>query len=101
MDSSSGVLATIQQLDPVYADFTQSANQLLSLRRSLNVGSQTGPRADEAAVRLKLDDGQEYPQKGRLLFSEAAVDTTTGQITLRGEFPNPTATCCRACMSAC
>lgn len=89
VDSSSGVLATIQQLDPVYADFTQSANQLLSLRRSLQVGALTGPRAGEAAVRLKLDDGQEYPQKGRLLFSEAAVDTTTGQITLRGEFPNP------------
>ncbi|MCC4247230.1 efflux RND transporter periplasmic adaptor subunit [Stappia indica] len=89
VDSSSGVLATIQQLDPVYADFTQSANQLLSLRRSLEVGSLTGPRPGEASVRLKLDDGQEYPQKGRLLFSEAAVDTTTGQITLRGEFPNP------------
>ena len=89
VDSSSGVLATIQQLDPVYADFTQSANQLLSLRRSLNVGSLTGSHSGEAAVRLKLDDGQEYPHKGRLLFSEAAVDTTTGQITLRGEFPNP------------
>jgi membrane fusion protein (multidrug efflux system) len=89
VDSSSGVLATIQQLDPVYADFTQSANQLLSLRRSLQVGSLTGPSAGEAAVQLKMDDGQEYPHKGRLLFSEAAVDATTGQITLRGEFPNP------------
>jgi membrane fusion protein (multidrug efflux system) len=89
VSSSSGVLATIQQLDPVYADFTQSANQLLRLRRALQVGALTGPSAGEASVRLLLDDGQQYPQAGRLLFSEAAVDTTTGQITLRGEFPNP------------
>ena len=89
VDSSSGVLATIQQLDPVYADFTQSAPPALSRRRSRLGGAHPAPRAGEAAVRLKLDDGQEYPQKGRLLFSEAAVDTTTGQITLRGEFPNP------------
>ncbi|WP_306029138.1 efflux RND transporter periplasmic adaptor subunit [Stappia sp. MMSF_3263] len=88
VDPSSSVLATIQQLDPVYADFTQSANQLLRLRRSLDVGALNGPGSGEASVRLLLDDGQQYPHPGRLLFSEAAVDATTGQITLRGEFPN-------------
>ena len=82
-------LATIQQLDPIYADFTQSANQLLALRRAAKAGEVAGATEDQATVRLFLDDGTEYPHLGRLLFSEAAVDVTTGQITLRGEFPNP------------
>lgn len=87
--NSSENLATIQQLDPVYADFTQSANQLLELRRALKVGALTSSDPGEATVRLLMDDGREYPHAGRLLFSEAAVDATTGQVTLRGEFPNP------------
>ncbi len=82
-------LATIQQLDPIYADFTQSANQLLALRRAAKAGTVDGANEDHATVRLLLDDGTAYPHEGRLLFSEAAVDVTTGQITLRGEFPNP------------
>lgn len=82
-------LATIQQLDPVYADFTQSASQLLALRRAAKQGVVQGANQDQATVKLLLDDGTEYPHQGRLLFSEAAVDVTTGQTTLRGEFPNP------------
>lgn len=82
-------LATIQQLDPIYADFTQSANQLLALRRAAKAGTVAGANENQATVRLLLDDGTAYPHDGRLLFSEAAVDVTTGQITLRGEFPNP------------
>jgi membrane fusion protein (multidrug efflux system) len=89
VDPSGEVLATIQQLDPVYADFTQSANQMLRLRRSLDTRGADGERTGEATVRLLLDDGQEYSHPGLLLFSEATVDTTTGQITLRGQFPNP------------
>lgn len=81
-------LATIQQLEPIYADFTQSSNALLALKRTAQETA-NGRRADEAEVRLRFDDGSEYPQQGRLLFSEASVDATTGQITLRGEFPNP------------
>jgi membrane fusion protein, multidrug efflux system len=81
-------LATIQQLDPIYADFTQPAGDLIRLRKALQDGKlMTG--ANEAKVMLSLDDGTEYDQPGRLLFSEAAVDETTGQVTLRGEFPNP------------
>ncbi len=83
-------LATIQQLDPVYADFTQSANELLRLRRALENGAVTNAEPGEARVQLRLDDGSEYAHAGRLLFLEAAVDATTGQVTLRGEFPNPT-----------
>lgn len=87
--SASGAesLATIQQLDPVYADFTQPANALLQLRQALKAGSLDSSTA--ASVQLRLDDGSAYAHAGRLLFSEAAVDETTGQITLRGEFPNP------------
>ncbi|WGF87961.1 efflux RND transporter periplasmic adaptor subunit [Marinivivus vitaminiproducens] len=87
-NSADQVLAIIQQLDPVYADFTQSANQLLQLRRALDVGALTSADPGEASVRLLMDDGSDYGYGGRLLFSEATVDATTGQITLRGEFPN-------------
>lgn len=86
---AADVLATIQQLDPVYADFTQSAGELLALRRALKLGSLTDPNAGTSNVRLMFDNGSAYPHPGRLLFSEATVDATTGQVTLRGEFPNP------------
>ena len=82
-------LATIQQLDPIYADFTQSAGELLGLRRALQEGAITKGDPDAANVRLLFDDGSQYRHPGRLLFSEATVDATTGQVTLRGEFPNP------------
>lgn len=87
-NAAADILATIQQLDPVYADFTQSANDLLELRRALKLGSLTSSKPGEATVRLLLDDGTLYQHPGRLLFSEAAVDAMTGQVTLRGEFPN-------------
>ncbi len=86
---AADILATILQLDPVYADFTQSANELLHLRRALKAGELGSNKAGEAPVRLLLDDGTPYQHSGRLLFSEAAVDALTGQVTLRGEFPNP------------
>jgi membrane fusion protein (multidrug efflux system) len=88
--SSSGTenLATIQQLDPVYADFTQSATDLIRLRKALEDGALMADN-NSADVKLMLDDGSVYPHSGKLLFSEAAVDATTGQVTLRGEFPNP------------
>ncbi len=81
-------LATIQQLDPIYADFTQSATDLIRLRKALKDGKWMSSK-NEAEVQLILDDGTPYALKGKLLFSEAAVDATTGQVTLRGEFPNP------------
>ncbi len=87
--AATDILAIILQLNPVYADFTQSANELLHLRRALKAGELGSNQAGEATVRLLLDDGTPYQHPGRLLFSEAAVDALTGQITLRGEFPNP------------
>jgi membrane fusion protein (multidrug efflux system) len=82
-------LATIQQLDPIYADFTQSVTELNQLRRSLESGDLDRIAPDAARVRLVLDDGAVYAASGKLLFSDARVDANTGQVTLRGEFPNP------------
>ena len=83
-------VATIQQLDPIYADFTQSAAELNELRREFDTGALQ--KDTTARVRLILDDGQLYPHDGKLLFSDSTVDPGTGQVTLRGEFPNPNLT---------
>jgi membrane fusion protein, multidrug efflux system len=82
-------LATIQQLDLVYADFTQSVTELNQLRRALDSGDLDRIEADAAKVQLILDDDTIYPLNGKLLFSDAKVDANTGQVTLRGEFHNP------------
>lgn len=88
VSAQTEVMATIQQLDPVYVDFTQSSSALLKLRRSLAAGELVATAPNEAQIRLIFDDGSQYDQLGRLLFSEATVDELTGQVTLRGEFPN-------------
>jgi membrane fusion protein (multidrug efflux system) len=82
-------LATIQQLDPIYADFTQSVTEMNKLRREFDSGDLDQIAPDAARVRLVLDDGSIYPLAGKLLFSESKVDAFTGQVTLRGQFPNP------------
>ncbi|MDN5925774.1 MAG: efflux RND transporter periplasmic adaptor subunit [Hyphomicrobiales bacterium] len=82
-------LATIRQLDPVYADFTQPSSEMRLLRKALKDGLLKSPADGQATVRLRFDDGSEYPYPGRLLFSESTVDETTGQVTMRAEFPNP------------
>ena len=82
-------LAAIQQLDPVYADFTQSSQELMNLKQALKKGLLQSPAEGAATVRLLFDDGTEYAHPGQLLFSEATVDETTGQITMRAQFPNP------------
>ena len=82
-------LATIQQLDPVYVDVTQSSSQLFALQRARAAGELMMTAPDQAEVELFFDDGSQYAHKGKLLFSEASVDSSTGQITLRAEFPNP------------
>ena len=85
----TATLATIQQLDPIYADFTQSVSELMHLRRAYESGDLERIAPDAIKVRLVLDDGTLYPVAGKLLFSEAKVDANTGQVTLRGEFDNP------------
>jgi membrane fusion protein, multidrug efflux system len=82
-------LATVQQLDPIYADFTQSVTEMNQLRRAFESGDLDRIEADAAKVRLVLDDNTPYSLDGKLLFSDAKVDAHTGQVTLRGEFRNP------------
>ena len=84
--SQTDPLTTIQQLAPIYVDVTQSSSQLLQLRRSLAAGK-TLPAS--ATIRLKLDDGSEYPLEGRIEFAEPIVDVDSGTVTLRARFPNP------------
>jgi membrane fusion protein (multidrug efflux system) len=82
-------LATIQQLDPVYVDVTQSSADLLRLKRNLASGELKGNDPGQAKVKLMLEDNSAYPLEGILKFSEVTVDQTTGSITLRALFPNP------------
>ena len=82
-------LATIQQLDPIHADVTQSTRELNALRRALRAGELQQVGAREARATLIQDDGSAYPLPGKLLFSDISVDPSTNQITLRSEFPNP------------
>nr|WP_314622587.1 efflux RND transporter periplasmic adaptor subunit [uncultured Noviherbaspirillum sp.] len=82
-------LATIQQLDPIYVNLTQSSSELLKLRQAMSAGKLKTLGRDQASVSLVTEDGTPYPQTGKLLFSDLAVDQSSGAITLRAEFPNP------------
>ena len=82
-------MATIQQLDPIYVDVTQSTKDLLRLRREMAEGQLEKAGASGARVSLLLEDGSEYPHKGSLEFSEVSVDEGTGSVTVRAVFPNP------------
>jgi membrane fusion protein (multidrug efflux system) len=84
-------LALIQQLDPIYFDFTQSSVDILRLRKQLADGQFKSLEPGTAKVTLILEDGSAYPLAGKLLFSDITVDPTTGMVTLRAEFPNPDA----------
>jgi membrane fusion protein (multidrug efflux system) len=85
-NGQAGPLATIHRLDPMFVDIQQSSAEMVALRRQLADG---GVAANTAPVRLVLEDGSSYPQAGRLEFSEALVDPSTGAVTLRARFPNP------------
>lgn len=87
-EGDNTLLAVIQQLDPIYFDFTQSSSDLLTLQRAMKSGELSQVEPGKAAAKLLLEDGTEYPQAGNILFSEAVVDETTGMVTLRAEFPN-------------
>ena len=83
-------LAVVQQIDPMYINFTQSASDVLRLRKALASGKlRRAPGGEAVIVRVVLDDDTVYPTPGKLLFSDLSVDPGTGQITLRAEVPNP------------
>ena len=80
-------LATVQQLDPIYVDLTQSSAEWLALRRELAAGRLEGTK--DMPVAIVLEDGTPYAQSGKLAFSEVSVDPTTGSFALRVVVPNP------------
>lgn len=82
-------LAVIQQTNPMYVNFTQSASEAFKLRRAMESGQLKSAGAGAASVTVVLEDGSAYAHAGRLLFTDLTVDATTGQITLRAEVPNP------------
>jgi membrane fusion protein (multidrug efflux system) len=86
--SQATLLSTVQQLDPVYVDVTQSSLEGLRLRREIQEGrlKTNGPNA--AKVTLTLEDGRKYPETGKLQFTDVTVDQTTGSVTVRAIFPN-------------
>lgn len=81
-------LAVVQQIDPLYVNFTQPAAEVMRLQRALTQGSLQKEKGT-AAVTVLLEDGTEYPVKGKLLFTDLSVDASTGQVALRAEIPNP------------
>ncbi len=90
--------ATVQQLDPIYVDVTQSSNDFLRLKQELADG-RLKQENGKAKVELVTNDGLKYPQSGTLEFSDVTVDQTTGSITLRAIFPNRITPCYRGCSS--
>jgi len=85
--SQPTALATIQQLDSMYVDVTQSTAELLRLKQNLANGVME--KSGSAQVKLFMEDGSPYPLTGTLKFSEVTVDQSTGSVTLRAIFPNP------------
>ncbi|MDR2160909.1 MAG: efflux RND transporter periplasmic adaptor subunit [Desulfovibrio sp.] len=96
--NQTAALATIQQLDPIYVDLTQSSTEMLRLRRAYASGQLRSSGENAAKVKLLLPDGSLYtapgpdgtplPVEGDLLFSEVSVEPSTGSVTLRAVFPN-------------
>ncbi len=82
-------LATIQQMDPMYVDVSQSTTEVLQLRRSLEEGRLDQDGTNQKKVRLILDDGTAYPLEGTFQFRDVTVEPTTGSVILRIVFPNP------------
>lgn len=82
-------LATVQQLDPIYVNLSQSSVEALRLRRAMERGDLHGPGEGEVSVEIITEDGQLHAHNGELLFSDMRVDPRTGAILLRAQVPNP------------
>lgn len=88
-ENQAAPLATVQQLNPVYVDVTQSSTEVMRLRRSLESGQLQRSDEAHASVALLLEDGSKYAEQGSLQFTDVSVDQSTGVVTLRALFPNP------------
>lgn len=87
--SAATQMALIQQMDPIYFDFTESSADVLKLRKELEAGHLKELSSGEPKVTLQLPDGTAYSHDGKLLFQDITVDPSSGMVTLRAEFPNP------------
>lgn len=87
-ESSATLLTVIEQLDPIYVNFSQSSSDLLSLRREVSSGTLKVPELAKVGVTLVLEDGSEYPHAGHMNFLDLSIDATTGTAAMRAEFPN-------------
>jgi len=83
------LLTTIEQLDPIYVNVTQSSAELLRLRRDIEEGKVKSVPLDRVRVILTLEDGSVYEKEGHLNFLDMAVDSSTGSISVRAQFDNP------------
>jgi membrane fusion protein (multidrug efflux system) len=87
--TSATQMALVQQLDPIYVDFNQSTTDLAALRKAFASGALQKAGDNAARATIVQEDGTEYDHPGKLLFTGITVDPSTGQVTLRAEFPNP------------
>lgn len=83
------LLTTVEQVDPIYANFSQSSGDILALRKQITAGAVAVPALDRIPVRLVLEDGSLYPMPGHLDFLDLSIDEATGTAALRARFPNP------------
>jgi membrane fusion protein (multidrug efflux system) len=87
--NQTNALTTIVQMDPMYVDFTQSSTELVQLKRDIDAGRFAKVEGDKIAVRIRLDDGSDYPHQGKLAYAGVIVNDSTGTLTLRALVPNP------------
>ena len=87
--TAATLMTTIDQLDPIYVNFSQSNAELLALRHAIDAGDVRAQGLAQTKVTLTLEDGRRYDQSGRLNFLDLSVDPTTGGVSLRAQFPNP------------
>jgi membrane fusion protein (multidrug efflux system) len=87
--ASATLMTTIEQIDPIYVNFSQSSADLLEIRRDIASGRLNVPPLGRVEVRLELEDGTTYGASGRIDFLDLAIDEETGTAAVRAEFPNP------------
>jgi membrane fusion protein (multidrug efflux system) len=88
-EGQATLLATVQQIDPIYVDLTQSSDEWLRLKDEIASGKLRAEADGGTKVTLITGTGRDYPQPGRLQFSDITVDQATGSIAVRALFPNP------------
>ncbi len=87
--TSGTLLTTIEQLDPIFVNFSQSSSDLLTLRSEVSAGTLKVPELSKVAVTLMLEDGTKYVHVGHMNFLDLSIDEATGTAAMRAEFPNP------------